>query len=400
MKYRKQTSYITVVACLFCIASASPIRARSGDTLSVVNWNIEWFADGKAHNAAVQTAGVRTMMMAMNADIYALCEVVNIDSLASVVASLPGDYGYEVSSFGSFAASPASGSYAGDQKLSFVYRKSMVRRIATRALLSTSSTAYNSFSSGRYPYLVNAEVIGKDSIWRAVSFIIIHAKAFADAASCSRRVEGCRELKDSLDRFMPYSRFLILGDYNDDLDVSNCSSATESNYAFMVNDSLHYKALTLPISQAGAFSTDGYSSLIDHVIASDEMAVYYVPGSAEVLRPLAKSIDANYDNDISDHFPVRTRYVMDGDVPLSTSSAYKNEGAIAYPNPARDLLFIRNAGGRWQWSLLTNMEGQQVRSGSLTTNACIDVSRLPAGIYLLRLRDGAGNTAIERISIR
>ncbi len=393
---------IYVAACVFLLGAICPgkARARVGDTISVVNWNLEWFADGKTHNAAVQTAGVRKIMQTLGADIYALCEVVNIDSLASVVGSLPGDYGYEVSSFGSFASSPASGNYAGDQKLGFVYRRSMVRRITARAMLSGSSTAYSSFSSGRFPYLVSAEIIGRDSVWRAVSFIIIHAKAYADPASCGRRVEGCRELKDSLDRYMPYSRFLILGDFNDDLDVSNCSSATESNYAYMLADSLRYIALTLPISRAGAFSSDGYASLIDHVVASDEMAPYYVPGSAEVLRTLVKGIDPNYDNDISDHFPVRTRYVIDRDLPTAVKAVPHPEAAFAYPNPAREVVHIREAGTRWQHASMANMQGQLVRYVALGINGQIDVSALPSGLYLLQLRDAAGHVAMERVEIQ
>jgi hypothetical protein len=314
-----------------------------------------------------------------------------VDTFAAVVNSLPGNYGYLVAPFGSFASSPSSSNYASAQKLAFVYRKSMVRNPHGRAMLASSTSAYRNFSSGRFPYQVDAEILGKDSLWHRVSFVIIHAKAYTDDASCSRRIEACQELKDSLDRYFPATPFLILGDFNDDLDVTNCdASFAESNYAAMVNDSTHYKALTLPISRAGAFSIDGYTSLIDHVIASDEMAGAYVPGSAEVLRTLVKSVEPAYDTKISDHFPVRTRYVLDA-ISTSVEASQPLADVRTFPNPAYTELHIAGAGAERYTCTLHDLSGRSMIELSLTGSGIIDVRQWPRGIYVLQVATRSGS---------
>ncbi len=363
--------------------------APSGDTLQVVNWNLEWFADGHTHNAKTQVSGVRTLMNTIDADVYALCEIVNPDSLRSLVASLPG-YGYVLSNFGSFAGDTLSGNWPGAQKLALVYRKSILRNVSGRPMMASSAVAYNSFASGRFPYEVAAEVKGRDGLWRSVKFIVIHAKAMADAQSCSRRIEGCRELKDTLDRYRSSDPFLILGDFNDDLDVSNCSSFAESNYWYMVRDSLHYVPLTLSISRAGAFSSDGYSSLIDHVVASDEMARYYVPGSAEVLRSFVKSIFPNYDNDISDHFPVRTRYVIDAAATTAVSNTQAATVRLS-PNPSSGMLHVN--GGQWSTYTVYDMQGRMWQHGAFPVSSTLQLNGLANGPYLLHLEGQDGNVS-------
>lgn len=374
--------------------------AGSPDTLHVVNWNIEYFGDSSHHSPAVQTAGVRSVMKAINADVYAICEVVDVDSFAAVVNSLPGNYGYLVSPFGSFASSPTSSGYASAQKLGFVYRKSIVRNPKGRALMGSSSSAYHNFSSGRFPYQVDAEVLGKDSIWHAITFIILHAKAYTDNTSCARRVDGCQEMKDTLDKYFATISFLLLGDFNDDLDTTNCGALfAESNYAVMVKDSGHYKALTLPISRAGAFSIDGYSSLIDHVIASDEMAQYYVPGSAAVLRRLVKSVDASYDHDISDHFPVRTQYVLNGPASTTVRRNTMRPELQIYPNPAIGILHVNNEQAQWIAYVIYDVNGRRVQQAALPRDGSIDVHDLTGGIYLLEAttRNGAAIRKTFRI---
>jgi trimeric autotransporter adhesin len=362
------------------------------DTLEVVNWNIEWFGDSTVHNPTVQANGVRGIMEAVNADVYAFCEVVDVDTFAAMIQALPEPYDFLVSTYGSFAPDTNSGNYPGAQKLALVYRRGMLRNIKTRAMLSSSVTAYVNFSSGRFPFEVAGEVLGKDSAWRQLSFIVLHAKAFSDANSCARRIDGCRELKDTLDRYYASSSFLLLGDFNDDLDVSNCSSLPQSNYWYMIRDSLHYVPLTLDISRAGAFSSDGYSSLIDQVVASDEVAKYYVPNSAEVLRSLVKSIDPNYGYNISDHFPIRTRYVLCEQV-----SSIANKGIstqlYVYPNPASSILVLKGGKSQWKCFLVYDMHGRLMLQSPVMSEGRIDVSRLGDGLYLLRAESATGTRA-------
>src|SRR5690606_23803338 len=120
----------------------------------------------------------------------------------------------------------------------FVYRSSMVRNVSGRAMMKTSATAYDYWASGRFPYLVTAEVLGKDNQWRLFRFVIIHAKANSDYSSCFRRYAGALEMKDTLDTYYSDDRIVILGDFNDDLDESICPSFLSSTYADLVADSV------------------------------------------------------------------------------------------------------------------------------------------------------------------
>jgi len=384
----------TLVLCLF----QGPLlfaQAPSLDTLNIVNWNIQYFGDASHHsNVSLQVNGVRNMMNAMNADIYAFCEVVNIDSFASVINSLPGDYGYLVAGFGSFANSPSSSGYASAQKLAIAYRKDRVRNLAGRAFMSSSSSAYSNFSSGRFPFLVTAEVLGKDQAWHSLHFLILHAKAYSDATSCQRRIDGCAELKDSLDHYYSQKPFLLLGDYNDDLDTSICAGATESNYALLLHDSLNYKPETLDISMAGAFSIDGYTSLIDHVIASPAMYSYYLPGSAKSLRNLSKQVDPAYDSHISDHFPVLTRYMLDHALPNAVSSPVFPNISL-YPNPVNGSLYV--SGINWERALVMDLNGNRIKSVSILSGPQIDLDFLKAGTYFIQFFNHESNSWVRPI---
>lgn len=379
---------------LLVMLFSSVIHASNPDTITVVNWNLEWFADGSTHDPAFQTNGVRRLMDSLDADIYALEEVVNTDSLDAIVTGLGSDFSYYVSAFGSFASSPADPDYTSAQKLAFVYRKSKVQVLDRRAFLKGSPTSYYEFASGRYPFLVETLLRGKDSVWQPVTFIVLHAKADGDNSSCNRRSDGAQEIKDSLDAFYPDKKFLLLGDFNDDLDVSICSAAA-SNYKMFVNDSAHYKALTLPLSLAGINSIYGYESFLDHVVVSDEMYPYYVAGSAHSLHTYVTDIIPSYSYDISDHFPTITKYVLEES---ATFVEHVNTAAyVASNNPVSETLCIY-ANAPVSCSLINDL-GLLVWTKEIQTGSQrIDVSALPSGIYFLCSKD-RNNSSFTKIII-
>jgi hypothetical protein len=68
-----------------------------------------------------------------------------------------------------------------------------------------------------------------------------------------------------------------------------------------------------------------------------------------------------------------------------------------YPNPSNGMITIQVDG---QYELVvTNVQGQQVFSASIESNASLDLSDQPAGIYFVRLTNNT-QTLIERILIR
>ncbi|MEY4572560.1 MAG: hypothetical protein RLZ10_1802, partial [Bacteroidota bacterium] len=133
-------------------------KTQSGDKLKVVNWNIEWFGHPSLgpSDDVLQEENVKKIFQNINADIYALGEIVNVQRLQNIVSQMPG-YEFIVSDFCS-ASSNATGC-ASDQKLAFVYRASVINKInAYGVLRSTKSSpdANYNWSSGRYPFLLEA----------------------------------------------------------------------------------------------------------------------------------------------------------------------------------------------------------------------------------------------------
>jgi hypothetical protein len=309
-------------------------------SLKVVNWNIEWFGSPVQNpaNDSLQQANVTTVLKKLDADIFALAEVVDTARFRAVVAQLPG-YSYVLSDFGSYADSLTDVGYVSAQKLAFVYKTAVIRKIRTYGVLRQggSSTAYYNWSSGRFPYLMEATArLDNDSA--RIQFVLLHAKANTGTkpekiTSWHRRKDGLKELKDTLDLQYPYSNIIMLGDFNDDLSKTIATELlpdTTTSYVDFMNDSSDYRPLTLPLSLSGQRSTISYPSVIDNVIASNEVGVAYIAGSASVQTQVEKLV-SSYGTTTTDHYPVMSRYnlpVLANPLPVTGFDAKGDGGKV------------------------------------------------------------------------
>lgn len=285
-------------------------------TLKVVNWNMEWFGHLQfgPTDEALQQANALKVFRHADADLYALSEVVDTIRLKALVDSLPG-YRFTVSDFGSRVDSLTAPLYDSAQKLAFVYRDSLVKNVRTYGVLRRggSPQAYNNWSSGRFPYLMETDVTLNNDTAR-IHFIVIHAKANTGnqsdkIESWHRRKNGAKELKDTLDAYFPYRNVLVLGDFNDDFDrtITTEMADTTTSYIDFKLDSVNYTPFTYPLSLARQRSTASFADMIDHAMGTNEMRYAYIPQSAKVLRSV-ESVVPSYASLTSDHFPVATRY--------------------------------------------------------------------------------------------
>jgi hypothetical protein len=146
-------------------------------------------------------------------------------------------------------------------------------------------------------------------VTKNIKFIAIHAKANTSptATSYARRKAGADSLHAFLNTQYPEDNIIILGDLNDDLDVSITAGFSTTSWDAFTTDGANYSPVTLPLSLAGKKSTVGYNDVIDHVIISNELAPYYMPQTANILTDVT-GIVTNYANTTSDHYPVFTRY--------------------------------------------------------------------------------------------
>src|SRR5205085_1778275 len=163
-------------------------------------------------------------------------EVVDEARLANIVSQMPG-YSYVICNFGSHVNpnenSPSPLSEA--QKAAFVYKTSMFSNITTTALLTNgvntasdlSNPAYNYWSSGRYPFMMSADVT-LNCVTKNIKFVLVHAKANTSptATAYARRKSGADSLHFALNNLFPNDNVVILGDFNDDLDKSITSGFT------------------------------------------------------------------------------------------------------------------------------------------------------------------------------
>lgn len=388
-------------------------------TLEVVNWNVEWFGSTSMGptNDAQQEQNVRTILQNIGADIYGLVEVVSEARLASVVATMPG-YSYVITNYGSHTNpnAPAPMPLADAQKLAFVYKTSLFSNVSTTALLSVgintaadvSTTSYNNWASGRFPYMLTADVT-LNGVTKTMRFVLLHAKANTSPTteSYNRRKGGADELRNLLNSTYGSDNIIILGDYNDDLDVTITDGINPptTSYVAFTSDNSNYGYATLPLSQAGKKSTVSYNDVIDHVMFSNELGSSYISSSATILTDAANLV-TNYASTTSDHYPVFTRYRFSVSAPLPVNLEYfsaqkQNKSvelrwATAQEVNSKEFVIERSANGR-DFTPLTKVTAAGNSAQSHAYSVVDDKPLAGSNYYRLRSVDKDGQSTVSRI---
>jgi hypothetical protein len=304
---------------------------ESDKTLDVVTWNIEWFGSSQSGqgptNVNLQLQNVKTIIEYLDADVYAFQEITSLNKFLELVTELEGKYGYAIS-----PATSAGGEYAEEaQKLAFLFKKTTIDTLSTRALLSGvqaqdlanyPSDPSRFWASGRLPYLMSAKAT-IDGVEQRVDFINVHTRSNGGGESAANPRYAMRKydvqvLKDTLDTHFADVPFILLGDYNDDLDetVANSSAptvgTTETSFISYINDPENYTPVTITLSNFGLRSYITFENVIDHIIVSNEMDDLWIRNSEHIVVPF--DLAANYQNTTSDHLPVNARFFVNCDV--------------------------------------------------------------------------------------
>ncbi|MGF1532572.1 MAG: DUF5689 domain-containing protein [Bernardetiaceae bacterium] len=309
-------------------------------SLDVVSWNIEWFGHpanspaGNNPNATqIQTDSVRKVLLALNADVYAFQEITDTTAMRNLINSLPG-YNFVVSDAVSYPPAQQQNS----QQLIIAYRTSVVKPLETKALLRTMHPYYNGnvtptelnafpdadktrfWASGRLPFMMKAEVT-INNVKDTISFVNIHARANGSTNAQGRydmRKFDIDALEDSLRNQYTNDKIVLLGDYNDDVDVTVADvSTTTTTYISITSRPSNYRTLTRPLSDAGFRSFVSRENMIDHISVNNRLFNASIANSERVHYEF---YNINYDKTTSDHFPISARLEVQA-VPACNFSA-------------------------------------------------------------------------------
>lgn len=272
-------------------------------TLDVGTWNLEWFGDpgnGPTDETLQQLLVAETLSDAA-LDVWSVQEVVSEGAFNRLVDSLPGYAGLLANDPSVRNGPQYYEDFAGnEQKVGLIWKEGLLEVTGARVILA----GFDSEFAGRPPLEVEARVTLGGVTFDAL-FVVLHAKAGAEREDWERRTAAAAALKEHLDLNWPDVPVWVLGDFNDDVDVSIYAGEV-SPYASFVQDAGAWRFASQVLTQDGRTSTVDYGDVIDHILVSDESWARYVDGSATVLD--LRSAVAGYGSLASDHYPVLARF--------------------------------------------------------------------------------------------
>ncbi len=246
-------------------------------TFDVVTWNLEWFGapwkSGSASSFQQQLDSVSSKIIRLDADIYALQEVViddingdNFQKLLDKLNSLQKNTWAGVySERFSFYFSPDYRNFPA-QRLCYIYKKSTVRKVKaepmfkaayngkrTKSIYGYEGNVKTFWVSGRLPYRFVADVNIAGTKMQ-IDLINIHGKCCKDYSG--RRSADAKYLKRRLDEDFENRNIIILGDYNDYYDRSMDGGKSPYRW-FYLNNNEKFKHV--------------FGKGIDHISISDEL---------------------------------------------------------------------------------------------------------------------------------
>jgi hypothetical protein len=368
------------------------------NTLSMCTWNMKWFGDPDNCDCDTNTSRILAsqLLKDLQADIYCLQEVVSIPQLSAVCNSLGADYAYLVSPFCSFASTTTSSSYAGGQKLAYIYNTKKVTDLGSFGLLAStypsdtsSASAYYCFASGRFPFVLQAGL--KLAAGQVDTLIVtnLHAKANADMSSYDRRLCGAFKMTDSLNTLFPGKKIAILGDYNDYLEGSTLSLSQPSPYTYLLNQG--FEGLTLPSLFPGQTTYIGIPGVIDNIVCSNTLLPDYADSTCFIFSEAEKYI-VDYRNRLSDHLPVMSYFKFDFPNAVTPILSQPITG-IQIVNPSSNTLSLFHPGkteSDCQLSIFT-LTGDKIVERDhvmISDRSQVAFPELPAGMYMLQITTG------------
>jgi endonuclease/exonuclease/phosphatase family metal-dependent hydrolase len=361
----------------FLISFTAFLQPIFAQQFKVATLNCEWLSctNYGPSDETLQLNNIAQVIRNVNADIIALQEVgtsatnATIDKLVSLLGN---------SWAGAIVPWNADNCY---QNQAIIYKNSKVQSV--NSSLITNGGSYSNWSSGRYPALYNVNFV-TDEGTIAVSLINIHAKAYGDLPSYSKREAASQGLKTLLDgSIYNTKRIVLIGDFNDYLVGTQCSDCPEASpYKNFMDDTQNYKGLTQNLHD-----TYYNSPVIDNIVISNELFVNYAANSAVRDVTSTQSIN-NYRSTTSDHYPITV--LLNFGTALGVSDIESEPEIIIYPNPATTELRIENYEFTINSVQISDIAGKIIHNSPFIDNS-INGSVFAQGIYLLKIETNKGS---------
>ncbi|WP_187176818.1 DUF5689 domain-containing protein [Algoriphagus sp. AK58] len=374
----------------------------AAETLDVMTWNMEFFGSTIAtfgpSDVTLQAANALKVFQATLPDVIAVQEISDENLLSSVVAQLPG---YAVICSDRFSRSfEAPDPTFPPQKLCLIYNTNVVEILDSKVLFEQiydearlglnnlldgypTGNASSFWSSGRLPWMITA-IADINGVKEKINFINIHAKSGSSNEDLLRRRFDNKALKDTLDAYYADENIILLGDYNDDLDVS--IGGGTSTYEVILSDS-DFDGVTVSLSEAGLRSFIFNDNVIDHITISNELYDNYLEGSEVLFIPF--NLIDNYANTTSDHLPVSVRLLAGA--PLVSDAGEGGVVYLGYPPLSSTTLRAADATGGNGAYTYTWSDGQVGQE--------ITVSPTETTTYTLTVTDEAGNVFTDEVTV-
>lgn len=372
----KVYSYL-LLALLCCKTIYAQVPKVGVDTLmDIACWNVEWLGNTSngPSDEALQFANVKQVLVNTDIDVWGLCEVSDNTAYVSLMGQLP-QYGSVISSFSQ------------TQKTALFYKSAMFQYLASGPVLNQSQYDYD--FAGRPPLevLLKLKQTG-DTIY----FYVVHLKAISEQASYDRRKNASGHMKSFLDANRAGKKVMVLGDWNDDLDMATFGGLP-SPFQNFLTDTGNYFFTTKQLSDAGKKSYAFINgSMIDHHLISKSMKAMYKSNSSLVLDNMSSYIN-NFSNNTSDHYPVVSFFQIKPVVTTKiTESITKSEKQLMQSPDGKTIYLKSDEAGEL---VVTDISGKQIdlpqtHAASITV---LDISELYPGIYIL------SNTKYGRVSL-
>jgi endonuclease/exonuclease/phosphatase family metal-dependent hydrolase len=333
---------------------------------------VEWFGDtgNGPSDETTQFNNVKALLDKTELDVLGLCEISNQTSYNTLSTQLSTKYDTYISTF------------SATQKMALYWRKNMfdVIGVETQNILSGENFTFAS----RPPLQVCLKTKTGNKV-DTIYFIVVHLKAISDVDSYNRRKAASALLKTYVETSLKGKKFIILGDWNDDLDASTYQSAETPFKNFL---DAKYTFPSKELTDAGKSSYAFNVNMIDHIMNSKTLDSFYIKGTARVFDNAATYV-SNFSNNTSDHWPVYafydwkklTTYV----VPTAIETSDKLASLAIWPNPFNTQLTIQLAKPGFELQLF-NANGALALEATATLNEqIINTDELAPGAYFIKV---------------